>query len=546
MYHTRITMKTRKELAKQAFEECCSPQTAVKHGKKNKFPFWNAESLQFMYAPAFHFTAIKGCEKYRFDAVDENNVKYSFETEDCCDLLTPIWAELPEGVVQLTVTALNKDGSDYSIIGARTFFKSASFPEQTPKAVCSYIDCAKKAYEFAINQEFVQHFLKYGTPDPHYDLNVYPAKMISSLGEAMILYAQLCDDIKDTALKIAVNAAEFLLSITPRGDKPLADLPPTYYLDFCPDADEYGINTPNWRSAVQKQKNTMMIYPAFVGMMYLHLGNATKNEKYIKEAVKIADYYKNTVEKNGSWYLLRSVETGEPIAENFISPMEQVVPFLMEMYEETKDDGYRTVCDKAVSYAVETQMKSYNWEGQFEDILPTSNYMNLTHYSPIAIARYYSKYHNDSAEYMEIAKELMRFAEDQFVVWNRPSPWNLTWYAEWETDWDNNVNEVTEVPKWITPCALEQYNWHVPIDASTANFVFGFLSLYEAGCGDIYLAKAKALADQITRSQHENGMIPTHWPLSKHAEDNLWFNCLFFSCAALEEVSKYEDIVFDE
>ena len=33
---------------------------------------------------------------------------------------------------------------------------------------------------------------------------------------------------------------------------------------------------------------------------------------------------------------------------------------LMEMYEETKDDGYRTVCDKAVSYAVETQMKSYN------------------------------------------------------------------------------------------------------------------------------------------------------------------------------------------
>ena len=34
---------------------------------KNKFPFWNVESLQFMYAPAFHFTALKGCEKYRYD-----------------------------------------------------------------------------------------------------------------------------------------------------------------------------------------------------------------------------------------------------------------------------------------------------------------------------------------------------------------------------------------------------------------------------------------------------------------------------------------------
>ena len=376
-------MITRKELAKQAFEECSNPQTMVKQGSKNQFPFWNAESLQFMYVPAFHFTALKGCEKYRYDAIDENNVKHSFESNNCCDLLTPIWAEIPEGVVRLTVTALNKDGSDYSIVGARTFFKSASFPEQTPKAVCSYNDCAKKAYEFAVKSDFVQHFLKHGTPDPHYDLNAYPTKMVSSLVQAMIFYVQICNDVRDTAMKIAVNAAEYLLSITPRGDKPLADLPPTYYLDFCPDADEYGINTPNWENAVQRQKHSMMIYPAYAGEMYLCLGKATQNEKYIKEAVKIADYYKNTIEKNGSWYLLRSVETGEPIADNFISPMEHVVPFLMEMYEETKDEGYRMVCDKAVSYAMETQMKSYNWEGQFEDIVPTCHYMNLTHGSPI-------------------------------------------------------------------------------------------------------------------------------------------------------------------
>ena len=44
---------TRKELAKLAYEECCSPDCGVKHGKRNKFPFWNVESVQFMYAPAF-------------------------------------------------------------------------------------------------------------------------------------------------------------------------------------------------------------------------------------------------------------------------------------------------------------------------------------------------------------------------------------------------------------------------------------------------------------------------------------------------------------
>ena len=38
-----------------------------------------------------------------------------------------IRAELPEGVVELTVTALNDDGSDYALAGARTFFRLAPF-----------------------------------------------------------------------------------------------------------------------------------------------------------------------------------------------------------------------------------------------------------------------------------------------------------------------------------------------------------------------------------------------------------------------------------
>lgn len=64
--------------------------------------------------------------------------------------------------------------------------------------------------------------------------------------------------------------------------------------------------------------------------------------------------------------------------------------------------------------------------------------------------------------------------------------------------------------------------------------------MYEAGCGELYLAKAKALADQITRTQHENGMIPTHWMNTEGSYSNFWYNCLFCSCLALEEISKYD------
>lgn len=532
-------MKTRSELAKQAFEESCNPATGVKHGVKNGFPFWNTESQQFMYVPAFHFTGLKSVKKYRYDAVDENGATHSFEAGNCCERLTPIWAEIPEGVVKLTVTALNDDGSDYSLIGARTFFKSASFPAKTPKAVCSYAECARKAYDYAMKQDFIQHLLKYGKPDPHYDLNTYPTKIISSLVIAMLSYARICPERKDEAMQIAVNGAEYLLSITPRGDVPLADLPPTYHFDFCPDPDEYGIITPNYRNAIARKNTTMMIYPASAGVMYLRLGIALNDEKYINEAIKIGDYYTNTIEKNGTWYLVRSTITGEPIEENFIAPSNNVVPFLMELYDYTKNDAYNQTAAKAIDYTLNTQMNAYNWEGQFEDIPVSSNYTNLTHYGPNSVAEYYIQYHRDSPECMEIAKELLRFAEDQFVVWNRPNPWGYKWYSNWDGFGDN-------APEWTTPCALEQYSWYVPIDASTSHFVHVFLNMYKAGCGEIYLAKAKALADQVTRVQHEDGKIPTHWMNTKGAEDNFWYNCMFYTCTVLEEISEYEDVIFED
>ena len=37
------------ELARQAFDECCRPETTVRYGVKRGFPFWNMESTQFMY-----------------------------------------------------------------------------------------------------------------------------------------------------------------------------------------------------------------------------------------------------------------------------------------------------------------------------------------------------------------------------------------------------------------------------------------------------------------------------------------------------------------
>ena len=515
-----------------AFEESCTPYGTVRFEEKNRFSFWNINSTQFMYVPAFRFTGIRECERYRYDAVDEKGETHSFETDSCCALLTPIWRELPEGVVKLTVKAINPDGTDYALIGARVFFKLASFPENTPPAKCSYKDSAQKAYRFAMYEGFIQHWLTDGTPDPSYDLYVYPSKFISALVRGMISYAKHNPQTKDKALIVAERAAKWLIGITPRGNVPLADLPPTYYLDYCHEPEKYSDNA-HWKIASSLINTNMMIYPAFVGTMYLDLENVTGKYLYLEEAKKIANYYVSTIEENGSWFLVRSAITGEPIGENYISPMLSIVPFFIKLYHRTHEEIYKNICDRAVLYVEKTQLATYNWEGQFEDTVVSSNYSNLSQYGPVELA----KYHFDDKQRLKTAIELMRFAEDQFVVWNRFSPWH-----------DNNKTtlEVSEdVPDWHTPAALEQYEWYVPIDASTAHIIQGFLSLYKAGCGEIYLAKARVLTDQITRMQQENGKIPTHWMNTSAANDNFWYNCFFESCEALCDMSEYENVVFE-
>ena len=515
---------TRSEFARQAFEECCSAETTVRYGSKRGAPFWNQEATMFMYVPAFQFTSVRGCRRYLYRAVDENGGVHTFEADNCCALLTPIWSELPEGMIRLSVTALLPDGSKYALAGARTFFRSSPFPEVTPPALCSYSECATKAYRFAMSQGFVQHWLKYGTPDPAYDLNVYPSKMISALVDAMLSYSRLCPEVAEDALKIAVNAADYLISITPRGDVPLADLPPTYYIDFCPDPEKYGVLTANRRAAEARVGTMMMIYPAQVGLMYLNMERATGDPKYLEEALKIASYYRDTVQPNGSWYLLRSCKTGDPLVPNYVSPLTDVVPFLTALHHRTKDEHWKVMSENAVNYILNTQLRTYNWEAQFEDTTASANYVNLTHFSAVALATYFAEFHANDPERMKTAKELMRFAEDQFVIWKRP-------YAIASRD----------TSQWHTPCALEQYFWYVPIDSSAAGIARGFLAMYQAGCGDLYLAKARALMDQMTRMQRDDGRIPTHWMNTEEAEKNFWFNCMFYTCRVLEMMAEYQD-----
>ena len=509
--------------AKQALEEYNSETKTVRRCGASGKPFWNIHASQFLFVPELQFPYLPGCNTYRYTATDSQNNTFSFTAKDSFAALTPIWKDIAPGVVELKVEGIHDHNGKTYLAGARTFIKMDPFPgrEELPPRACSYRECALKAFRFVFNDPTTQHWLTHGVPKPDYYHNVYPSKTISSIVRAMIAYAELEPENAEQALKTATNAADYLLSITYGEDSALPGVPPTY--SFKGLIKE--IVDENAPAADGRQDMVMTIYPATVGSAYLELEKVTGDEKYKKAADRIAEYYKKTVQPNGSWKLLVSAETGLSESENCCGTF-SILSFLSEYYERTGDEAYHQLERNYFHYLKTMRLDSYNWEGQFEDIKLSSNYRNLTHLEADSMIRYIVSNLSDDAAMMREAEEMMRYVEDQFVVWGR--------FAEWNPHHDPKET-------WYSPAALEQYYWHVPIDGSTAAVVRTFLSMYSATGDKLFLEKACALGDSITRMQNpETGVIPTHWMTTDCSTvlKNFWINCHIGSAFGLMLLAK--------
>lgn len=509
--------------AKQALDEYNSDTVTTRRGGNGK-PFWNANATQFLYAPAFQFMRILGCDKYIFTATDEEGKEYLFTATSPTAALTPIWKEIPTGIVRLKVEADHKN-TRYEC-GARTFFKASPFPgrKNLPMKEVSYKECALKGLRFVFNDPITRNWLVEGLPKRDYYHSVYPSKMISATVKALIVYAKLEPEHAQEAMKMAVNAADYLISITYGDGSALAGLPPTFSFKNI-DRDIVRGAAP---VAEKREHTVMMIYPALVGNMYLELEKATGDEKYFRMAEKIARYYQKNILPNGSWYLLVSEKTGEPETRNCCCSFE-IMEFLNNFYQRTGEACWREIEKGYLSYIEKMCLDSYHWEGQFEDSEISDNHSNLSHYEADGMIRYITKRHTNDELKISVAEELMRFVEDQFVVWEEFSPLNI--------HYDENNDD------WYAPAGIEQYFWPVPIDASTASIAKSFLSLYKATKKRIYLEKAYALGDAIAMRQNkETGVFPTHWMKKDCAEnlENFWMNCHVASTLFLNELADYE------
>lgn len=514
--------------AEQALLEYNDEANMIRPGGVNGQPFWNDFSRQFMFVPSFQIPAILNAKKYLFTAEDKDGVVHSFTAGSATASLAPIWAELPVGVVSLKVEVLNENGDVEALAGTRTFYKMAPFPgrDAYPVNVCSYRECALAAYRFIYNDEAVQHWLKYGKPMADYAHNVYPAKTIDGVVRAMVDYAKLEPARAEDALKLACRAADYLLSISFEDNHPLAGLPPTYSFK---DLNEEAVNkvAPAAKGCVG---TTMMIYPISAGIAYLTLADATGDEKYFNAALRIAEYYKANVLPCGSWYLLYDCATGKPLSDN-ICVCFRIVDFFNMLYKKTKDEVWHKLERDHYQYIIDKSLKDYMWEGQFEDIPVTLPYENLTHFPADDLIEYITNnLANDEKMVME-AVELIRFVEDQFVVWGEHPEWNSYGWGAFPLHY---------------PAGTEQYRCYVPIDSSTSCIMTAFVNMYKLKGDRLYLEKAMALANMITRVQNsKTGQIPTFWMGENCAYgfENFWINCQLYTAHAMMNIAEFVELL---
>ena len=346
----------------------------------------------------------------------------------------------------------------------------------------------------------------------------------------MLMYSALPSTSKEDSAKamtIALKMAGHLMKISKSKSPVLSAFPPTYDMEFVNKRkQDPGIPDPNGVNSIatKNANKLMMLYGYEYANVILNLYDRTRDDKWLKKAVAIADAYKKLQLPNGTWHLKLDYNTTAPLDTHMMMPTQFMI-FLKRLEQQYGKTGYEEVIAKAHQWLKENPMKTFFWEAQFEDVPSYPEmYHNMSKYPPTFYAMYLLKYDSLSAQNINIAKELVRFSEDQFVIWENP-PCDSVLFNPWASK---------DTVAWFTPCALEQYHFYVPVDASACQMINAFMSLYRATNDSVYLQKATALANSITQVQQANGEITTVWTHSGFHTEN-WLNCMILSAKTLLE-----------
>ena len=510
--------------------------------------FWNDYATLFHVAPVLSFDAVKGASRYEY-AIARGDWSRTVGNGLPEVSLVPLWREMPKGTGwTVTCTAFGADGRAIGEAQVRKFTKAAAFEDVKLKpAAQSYRETARKAYMYMTSLPAMRTLVETGEPEQGYQHNAYVSKTHAAHVNAMLLWAEKMPECRDRALRYAKASAEYLLGEVEPADAVLAGWPPTYGrkpLRCDPkkagekDREAMVGNEP--RAAVKYRKEVMLIYPAEVGLAFLRYHKATGDARFREAAARIAETFVRIRRPDGTWPLKMILATGEPVGQNVLVPS-TLIGFFESLADASGDPRWQNLADECYSYLENGPFKTMNWDGQFEDIEPKPPYQNLTKHNALDGMFELLKRHPGDEDALRLARDLLRYSEDQFVFWEAPCGKDEAIPYPGEKARGPSPS-MFKPGGYDYPSVFEQFNCYCSIDASVSKLIRAYLAMWRATGCEKDLRKARALGDQMTREQRPDGRIPTFWTNNWVGEVTYdWLNCMESSAAALLKLAEIEN-----
>ena len=489
---------------------------------------WNVRSDFFKYPPTFAFTNEPSAAWYRFTVTNETGFMTRFFGKTPNDSFAPVWPKVPVGWTTVTCEAADAKRTPFKTVGARTFWRDAGFrPGAYPKATRSYAETARLVRRYLMKMPIARMLYLGGKGVPKEAVTVenqvfvaYPCKMGAATINAMTRLAKSDPGSAKEALELAKGAFRHLQSVTEPEGSPLAGFPRTY-------AAHPGLTANPKKMTEQNGGKVMMVYPGEASDAYLDLYALTKDETYKAAAVRVMDRYLALQGEDGTWPLNCWLKDGTAVEANRLVPV-HVAESFEKIYAVTGEAKYRAAADRALVYIDLGPLVTWNWEGQFEDTKPKGPYLDLTGHNATELVLYLMNRHPADAKRRAQARELIRFCEDQFVIWTAPD--NERFYAR-----KKDVRFMLwGLDTWKAPSVIEQYDCALPVDASVARMVRAYLALGRVEGNPLDLAKAKVLGDSLVRQTRDDGYCKSFWS-DLISED--WPDCLMDDALALDELA---------
>ncbi len=515
-------------LNKTAAKEYLQPIRPFYEGRN---PCWNGFSKKFIYAPAFDFEAVEGAVKYRYtvtpavlqgEAVERNdddgdamaNAKereskavegpsWSFTSKVQTVALSPIWNDIPVGDVVLKVEGLDAKGNVLGLAGERAFFRDFPYEGPYTSNVRPYREAALMAMLYIHSMPQIQAWKDQVEPDLSYKHNTYANKIIGRTVTVEAKLGQYFPEYREDALKIARNAAQFLIDQSrPAGDS-LAYFPPTYYGGLI--------------ASKKYEGQVMVMDPLMAARGFLDLYDATQDTLYYNQTIRILSTYQRLQREDGSFPIKCWHDTGVPTGTG-CAMLHPLLNFIRRMENQYGVYDYTEMRDKAEKWMNEVAVETFDLTGQFEDVsTDVKPYQNLTNCTAAPYASYLLNSEHPTAKQIADARDLINMSEDQFVHWN-------------------SLPEKNGIRRLFGPCVFEQHHYQTPVDNSSCNVANAYLDLWEVTGDELAFAKAKALVDVLTIAQSDgSGQVPTTLDYRSPEKDKkrtFWLNC----CAASIEM----------